>query len=233
MQNRMQVKLINFTPNPERTVALAARLCYSRRGVEDLQENLTREEEVRLLESLISMGHWSPLEHASFTFAAEGVSRALTHQLVRHRIASYSQKSQRWVNEEAFTFITPPSIQGNAEALRRYQSLMEEIREAYRALAQVVPREDARYVLPQACETKIIFTFNARSLLNFFRQRLCTRAQWEIRQMARLMLAEVRREAPVLFAQAGPTCETEGVCYEGEMSCGRAPVIKSRARAHD
>lgn len=233
MNSMMQVKLINFTPQPERTVALAARMCYANAGVEDLEENLAREDEVRLLEKLIAMGHLSPLEHVSFTFAAEGISRALTHQLVRHRIASYSQKSQRWVSEEDFAFITPPSIRGNEEALLRYEALMEEIRRAYNALARVVPKEDARYVLPQACETKIIFTFNARSLLNFFRQRLCTRAQWEIRRLARLMLQEVRREAPVLFAKAGPTCDAEGVCYEGEMSCGRAPVIKSRFSAHD
>lgn len=233
MNRPVQVRLINYTPNPERTVALAARICYSPVGVEELAQNLTREDEVRLLHKLISVGHLSPLEHVSFTFAAEGVSRALTHQLVRHRIASYSQKSQRYVGEINFEYIIPPSIRRNEEALDRYQTVMEEINRAYQALVQMVPKEDARYVLPQACESKIVFTFNARSLLNFFQQRLCRRAQWEIRQLAQLMLQEVRQIAPVLFAKAGPTCETEQVCYEGEMSCGRAAVIKSRFGVQD
>lgn len=233
MNRMMQVKLINFTPNPERTVALAARICYSAVGVEELQQSFTREDEVRFLKKLVSVGHLSPLEHVSFTFAAEGVSRALTHQLVRHRIASYSQKSQRYVDESNFAYIIPPSIQNNKEALSRYQAIMEEINGAYQALAQIVPKEDARYVLPQACESKIVFTFNARSLLNFFQQRLCLRAQWEIRQLASLMLQEVRQEAPVLFAKAGPTCETDQVCYEGDMSCGRASIIKSRFGVQD
>lgn len=233
MNRMMQVKLINFTPNPERTVALAARICYSAVGVEELQQNFTREDEVRFLKKLVSVGHLSPLEHVSFTFAAEGVSRALTHQLVRHRIASYSQKSQRYVDESNFAYIIPPSIQNNKEALSRYQAIMEEINGAYQALAQIVPKEDARYVLPQACESKIVFTFNARSLLNFFQQRLCLRAQWEIRQLASLMLQEVRQEAPVLFAKAGPTCETDQVCYEGDMSCGRALIVKSRFGVQD
>lgn len=233
MNRMMRVKLINFTPNPERTVALAARICYSAVGVEELQQDLTREDEVRFLRKLISVGHLSPLEHASFTFAAEGVSRALTHQLVRHRIASYSQKSQRYVDESNFAYITPPSILNNEEALGRYQAIMEEVNRAYHALKQIVPKEDARYVLPQACESKIVFTFNARSLLNFFQQRLCRRAQWEIRQLAGLMLQEVRKTAPVLFAKAGPTCETEQVCYEGDKSCGRASIIKSRFGVQD
>ncbi|NLC77611.1 MAG: FAD-dependent thymidylate synthase [Clostridia bacterium] len=229
----MEVKLINWTPEPERTVALAARLCYSSVGVEDLNANFTKEDEARFLDKLISLGHLSPLEHVSFTFAAEGVSRALTHQLVRHRIASYSQQSQRYVREDDFEFIVPPSIQRKPETLALFHRTMAQINEAYKTLAELVPKEDARYVLPQACETKIVFTFNARSLLNFFQHRLCTRAQWEIRQLAGLMLQEVRRQAPVLFAKAGATCETEGVCYEGELSCGRVSVVKKRSSGED
>lgn len=225
----MQVKLINNTPNPERTVAAAARLCYSAIGAEALMEKFTREDEIKLLEKLISLGHLSPLEHASFTFAVEGISRALSHQLVRHRIASYSQQSQRYVLERNFEYIIPPSIKGNPEALAIFENTMSEIRASYQKLVEIVPKEDARFVLPQAGETKIVFTFNARSLLNFFEHRLCQRAQWEIRRLARLMLIEVKKEAPVLFVKAGPTCDIEGVCYEGELSCGRAAIIKARA----
>jgi len=225
----VKVKLINYTPNPERTVAAAARLCYSAVGAETLLERFTREEELKLLEKLITSGHLSPLEHANFTFAVEGISRALSHQLVRHRIASYSQQSQRYVLEKNFEYIIPPSVKRNPEGLAVFKETMEEINQAYQKLVELVPKEDARFVLPQASETKIVFTFNARSLLNFFEHRLCQRAQWEIRHLGRLMLMEVKKVAPVLFAKAGPTCETAGICYEGEFSCGRAAIIKSRA----
>ncbi len=224
----MKVQLINHTPQPERTVAAAARLCYSSVGAEAILENLSREEEIKLLKKLISLGHLSPLEHASFTFAVEGVSRALSHQLVRHRIASYSQKSQRYVGERQFSYIIPPTIQHNPEALAQFTQAMEELARVYEQLLSTVPKEDARYVLPAACETKLVFTFNGRSLLNFFAHRLCRRAQWEIRKMACLMLEQVQAVAPVLFQNAGPSCETHGVCYEGSLSCGRAPVIKER-----
>ena len=174
-----------------------------------------------LLDRIAEMGHLSTFEHASFTFAIEGVSRALTHQLVRHRIASYSQQSQRYVSEEAFEYIMPPSIASSPEAAALFNELMGQIREAYTTLNSLVPKEDARYVLPNACETKIVCTFNARSLLNFFSHRCCNRAQWEIRELAYKMLDQVRKVAPGLFAQAGPPCEAQGVCPEGEMSCGK------------
>lgn len=229
----MQIKLINWTPDPERTVAAAARLCYSSAGAETLLDEFKKEEVAELIKKLISSGHLSPFEHANFTFAVEGVSRALTHQLVRHRIASYSQQSQRYVSEDDFALITPPSIKGDPEALALFNQTMAEINQAYKALAQRVPKEDARYVLPQACETKLVVSFNARSLLNFFERRLCRRAQWEIRQLARLMLAELRSLAPLLFAKAGPTCDTQGICFEGAMSCGRASTIKKRFGGED
>lgn len=224
----MKVRLLNHTPEPEKTVAAAARLCYSAVGATELLANLTREQEENLLSKLIALGHLSPFEHASFTFGVEGISRALSHQLVRHRIASYSQQSQRYVGEEDFAFIIPPSVKAKEESLAFFQEIMGDINRAYKKLRELVPKEDARYVLPQACETKIVFTFNAHSLLNFFEKRLCHRAQWEIRQMAELMLEEVEKVAPLLFAPAGPTCDTQGVCYEGELTCGRAKVIKSR-----
>lgn len=224
----IKVDLIAYTPEPEAVVASAARICYSAIGASELKENLGSEEIKKFLKKLISLGHLSPLEHASFTFAIEGVSRALSHQLVRHRIASYSQKSQRYVDEENFEYIIPPSIAADPHALELYRTRMEEIRSAYRELARIVPREDARYILPNATETKLVCTFNARSLWNFFRLRCCRRAQWEIRELAEGMRREVRRVAPTLFALAGPSCETEGICWEGSMSCGRAREIRRR-----
>jgi thymidylate synthase (FAD) len=224
----MHVELVAHTPDPETAVALAARLCYSARGVTELRNNLDRSEVSALLRHLVSMGHLSPAEHANFTFAIEGVSRALSHQLVRHRIASYSQKSQRYVSEKDFAYVTPPSVAANPEAAAAFHAQITAIQSAYRELAKVVPREDARYLLPNATETQLVCTFNARSLLNFFRLRCCRRAQWEIRKLACLMRDEVRRVAPVLFALAGPSCETEGICWEGDLSCGRAADVRRR-----
>lgn len=218
----MQVKLINYTPSPDRAVATAMRLCYSAVGAEELMEKLSEEQVAKLVDKVVGMGHTSTIEHASFTFAIEGVSRVLTHQLVRHRIASYSQQSQRYVKEHDFEYILPPSIAAKPEAKAKFEALMENIRAAYDELvAAGIPAEDARYSLANATETKIVVTMNARTLLNFFKERCCTRAQWEIRQMANLMLEEVRKVSPLLFKKAGPTCVTEGVCHEGAMSCGR------------
>lgn len=224
----MKVRLVAYTPDPETAVALAARMCYSKRGVEDIQKDLHEKEVHRLVNLLTAVGHMSPTEHASFTFAVEGISRACSHQLVRHRIASYSQKSQRYVDETGFSFVIPPSIRDNKEALDIYLEEMERLKECYKRLAALVPKEDARYVLPNATETQLIMTFNTRSLHNFFRQRLCQRAQWEIRELAERMLQEVRKVAPVLFAKAGPSCEVEGICWEGDKSCGRCEDIRER-----
>ncbi|HHX87202.1 MAG TPA: FAD-dependent thymidylate synthase [Firmicutes bacterium] len=217
----MHVQLLAWTCEPERTVSAAARLCYSSDSVSELARKMTPQRQASFIEKLVDMGHQSPLEHASFTFGVEGVSRALSHQLVRHRIASYSQKSQRYVDESRFDFITPPSVAASSEAARVFTEQMENIREAYRQLCAMVPREDARYLLPNACETKLVVTMNARSLLHFFQVRCCRRAQWEIRQLAGMMLQEVRRVSPLLFKHAGPQCETKGFCPEGELSCGR------------
>ena len=224
----MEVKLINYTPEPEKTVAAAARLCYSSSGIEKLLEGLGQENTSAFLAKLISMGHESPFEHVSFTFGIEGISRNLSHQLVRHRIASYSQKSQRYVAENYFSYIIPPSIEKNPDTFRLYQEKMGELQQVYQVLAKSVPKEDARYILPGACETKLLATFNARSLLNFFAHRCCERAQWEIRALAKEMLKLVKEVAPILFSKAGPTCVTEGVCYEGELSCGRIKKITSK-----
>jgi len=226
----MNVKLISFTPDAERKVAMAARLCYSPIGAAELEEKLSDAQVKKLVEKILSMGHFSTLEHASFTFAIEGVSRVLTHQLVRHRIASYSQQSQRYVKEHNFEYILPPSVAANSLAKSRFEGLMEEIREVYAELIALgVHQEDARYCLANATETKILVTMNVRALFNFFELRCCTRAQWEIRKMAELMLAEVRGVAPILFAKAGPTCISGGYCREGDLSCGRLEVIKGQA----
>jgi thymidylate synthase (FAD) len=223
----VKVDLIHFTPEPERTVAMAARLCYSAIGAEQLAESLSEKQVQTLVGKIVDMGHLSTFEHASFTFAIEGISRVLTHQLVRHRIASYSQQSQRYVREHEFEYIVPPSVAAVPEAKQRFEVLMEDIRKTYEELtAMGVHQEDARYCLSNATETKILVTMNARSLLNFFQLRCCTRAQWEIRALAEKMLRLVKAQAPLLFSKAGPTCISEGYCKEGAMSCGRMTKIK-------
>ncbi len=228
----MEVKLLRHTPEPEKTVAMSARLCYSPIGAAQLEEKMTDEQAAKLVRKLVSMGHFSTLEHVTFTFAIEGVSRVLTHQLVRHRIASYSQQSQRYVKEHNFETIMPPTIAARPEAKEKFNRLMQDIQDLYNEYTEMgIPAEDARYVLPNAAETKIVCTFNVRSLMNFFSLRCCTRAQWEIRQLAEKMLAECKKVAPVLFENAGPTCVSEGVCHEGEMSCGRLQAILAQKNA--
>lgn len=222
----MKVNLIRYTPEPERSVAIAARLCYSPVGVDELNEKLSDEAVAKFVRKLSDLGHASTFEHVSFTFAVEGVSRVLTHQLVRHRIASYSQQSQRYVVEHDFESIMPPAIMKNAAAKEKFASLMQDIQNVYTELVTLgIDKEDARYVLPNATETKIVITMNVRSLLNFFELRCCQRAQWEIRTLAQKMLIEVKKVAPVLFEKAGPTCETARICNEGEMSCGRLEAL--------
>jgi thymidylate synthase (FAD) len=218
----MKVNLMRYTPEPERVVAMAARLCYSPVGAEALAESMTSEQVDRLVKKIVEMGHMSTLEHVSFTFAIEGVSRVLTHQLVRHRIASYSQQSQRYVSEHDFEYIVPPTINANPQAQFKFAALMANIRQSYDELVTLgIPREDARYCLANAAETKIMITMNARALLHFFAERCCMRAQWEIRQMAELMLKIVRQVAPLLFEKAGAACVTTGYCTQGALSCGR------------
>ena len=225
----MKVRLIRYTPEPERAVALAGRLCYSPVGVDDLDEKMSDDAVYKLVGKLAGLGHMSTFEHASFTFAVEGVSRVLTHQLVRHRIASYSQQSQRYVAERDFEHIVPLSVDKNPAAREKFLSLMENIKKTYNELCDMgINKEDSRYVLPNATETKIVITMNARSLYNFFELRCCYRAQWEIRILAEKMLELVRAVAPVLFAKAGATCESSRICNEGDMTCGRlAALIKA------
>jgi len=226
----LKVKLLDYTPEPERVVAMAARLCYSAAGAEELSERLSDEQVQKMVKKMVKLGHGSTLEHASFTFGIEGVSRVLTHQLVRHRIASYDQQSQRYVAAHGFQYITPPSIAENPQAKARFDRVIADIRAAYDELKEMgVPQEDARYVLANATETKILVTMNARTLMHFFNLRCCYRAQWEIREMAYKMLEAVKQVAPTLFHNAGASCVNTGRCPEGEMTCGRlAEMLKLR-----
>lgn len=229
----MEVCLLGHTPQPELAVAAAARLCYSPDQVDELLEGLTLAQARKFIAKLRQMGHLSPFEHASFTFGIAGVSRSLSHQLVRHRIASYSQQSQRYVQfKQKLPVVVPPSIAADEAALAKFQEAIDTIETAYQELLQLVPAEDARYVLPNACKTNLVMTMNARSLLNFFTLRCCSRAQWEIRELAWRILDLVQEAAPALFADAGPNCWRDSGCQEGAMSC-RQPPARTRTREAD
>ena len=228
-EDKIKVVLLSHTIDPEQNVVAAIRQCYSAVGAEELKEKTSAETRDRLVNQVVESGHTSTVEHAVFTFAIEGISRACSHQLVRHRVASYSQQSQRYVDlsKSELGYIVPPEIKNDKKLLEKYQKVMDLIENEYRELVKVgVKPEDARYVLPNACQTKIVVTMNARSLLNFFRERCCLRAQWEIRILANLMLAEVKKVAPKIFENAGASCVSEGICWEGNMSCGLWKTIK-------
>jgi len=216
----MNVELLYHTPDPERAVATAARLCYAPVGAAELMETLSEEKIEHVLGTIMESGHFSTLEHASYTFAIDGVSRAMTHQLVRHRLASFNQQSQRYVTfKETPEFIRPATVD-EAGAAEAFDETVKAAFEAYHKLVELgVPAEDARYLLPNACETKIAVTMNIRELLHFFSLRCCNRAQWEIREVACKMLELVRPTAPHIFKTAGPGC-VRGVCPEGKMTCG-------------
>ena len=224
----MQVELLYHTPEPERAVATAARLCYAPIGASELMDSLSDEDIRKVLRTILAGGHLSTLEHASYTFAIDGVSRALTHQLVRHRLASFNQQSQRYVKfADGLETIKPESIARNEEANRLFDEMIEKTVEAYQAFLDAgIPAEDARYILPNASETKIVVTMNIRELLHFFSLRCCNRAQWEIRALAWKMLELARPTAPFIFADAGPGC-VRGACPEGKMTCGNPyPRVK-------
>ena len=251
----LQVNLIAHTPNPEQVVAAAAKLCYSDAHIADLMDGLTPEKTTAFLNKLTDLGHASPTEHASFTFAIEGVSRTLLAQITRHRIASFSVQSQRYVRLDDFKYVIPPEIEVIPEAkaafidsmnedARRYLDLVQKLEDGHtarymaegmtekaaRAKASKQANEDARFVLPNACETKMIVTMNTRSLQNFFNLRCCNRAQWEIRALAEEMLKLVYPVAPTLFRNAGPRC-LSGPCPEGRMCCGKAAEVRAHYEA--
>jgi len=222
----MYVQLLTYTPCPEAAAATAARLCYSSTTIEQIFERRS-EDHAALLAKILDLGHFSVLEHSSFTFGIEGISRACSHQLVRHRIASFSQQSQRYVAvQERFAAVTPPSIAQNPLLAERFEQFLDDCHLLYgELLAAGIPAEDARFVLPNAAETKLVMTMNARELRHFFALRCCRRAQWEIRAMATEMLRLCMQVSPLLFAGAGPGC-LAGACPEGKMTCGQAAAVR-------
>lgn len=228
----LDVKLVSYTPNPADVIYIAAKQCYSQNNTFDLYTNEDPVKRDEFIKKIINSGHTSVIEHVSFTFSVTGLSRAASHQLVRHRIASYSQSSQRYINEKNFGYVIPPKIQSNKKAYDKYNELMNNIRNCYNELLNIVgeeSKEDIRYILPQATETKIYITMNCRSLLNFFSLRCCNRAQWEIRFLANLMLYECRGILPQVFENAGAACEKDKVCHELK-SCGKYPSDKKDSK---
>ena len=251
----MKVTLIAHTPMPEKIVASSAKLCYSPATIDTVMDGLTEDSTAAFVDMLSEIGHESPIEHATFTFGIEGVSRSLLAQLTRHRIASYSVQSQRYVCEKMFEYVLPPEIASIPEAAEEYRLAMEEDQRHYDRLTALLKEkhladlmaagktekeaaraaekkaiEDARFVLPNACTTKIMMTMNARSLKNFFKHRCCHRAQWEIQELAEEMYRLCVRVAPHLFKNAGPSC-VNGACPEGKMSCGRAAEMRNKYKA--
>ena len=264
MGTEIKCKIIAHTPNAEEVITKAGKLCYSAVGVDEIGEKQTEETIAKFVNMLASMGHESPMEHISFTFAVEGISRACSHQLVRHRLASYSQQSQRYVNlEKTFNYVIPKSIKKYKFISEIYINAMNNAFESYVELSRELLKclvydflveekkvfstdteydvleqymlsenkrkynqfiksaiEDARYVLPNSCETKLVFTMNARTLMNFFKHRHCKRAQEEIRDLATIMLEQVREICPTLFKYSGAGCQI-GKCPEGAMCCGQ------------
>lgn len=245
-----KVTLLAYTPNPEKTVSCAAKLCYSPSTIDTVMDNLTDENVASFIDMLSEIGHESPIEHVSFTFGIEGVSRAFLAQITRHRLASYSVQSQRYVREAQFDFVTPPAIAENPETLSIFNEAMEKCQQYYDKIADVLKEsyikeniskglseknairnaekkaiEDARFVLPNACDTKMVVTMNARSLLNFFKHRCCNRAQWEILDVANQMLQLCLNVAPHIFSNAGPSC-IRGKCPEGNMTCGMIEQVR-------
>lgn len=213
----MNVQLLAHTPAPEQLVAASAKLCYSAASIADLAA-IEADKAAEFIGKLPE-AHQSPFEHVSFTFGIEGVSRAMLAQITRHRIASFSVQSQRYVEMGHFGYVIPQTIAENDEALDEYQHLMCLVRIVYNKLIELgIPAEDARFVLPNACETRMIVTMNARELLHFFSLRCCKRAQWEIRAVADEMLRLCKEVAPEIFAKAGPGC-VRGHCPEGKGRC--------------
>lgn len=240
---KLSVTLLRHTPDPQEIVAMGAKLCYSSAGIEELKQGIESKSQEPFLERLTDAGHLSPIEHASFTFGIEGVSRSLLAQITRHRIASFSVKSQRYVSEVSaskddgvFGYIIPPRIEAlGTEYVEIFKNQMSQIQRWYDFWVEKLgaagesANEDARFVLPNAAETKMLVTMNARELLHFFSLRCCDRAQWEIRALATEMLRLVKTAAPVIFRDAGPGC-LRGPCPEGKMSCGRIVEVKEKFR---
>ena len=228
----MKVKLIAYTKDPEKVVTAAIRQCYSAIGAGDLKKKTDKETQKRLIGQIMASGHTSTLEHASFTFAVEGISRVTEVQLMRHRLASYSVQSGRYVKRGKAKYVVPEAVKADKAVNKKFNKLLKEIQEFYNQMMEAgIKAEDARYVQPQSIQTKVVITMNARALLHFFELRCSRRAQWEIQRMANLMLAQAKKVAPVIFEKAGPTCLNSGICYEGDLSCGLYKALKGEVRA--
>lgn len=233
-KTQMKVALIRHTLSPQELCALGARLCYSRANVADLQQRVEAKDQSRFIQSLMEMGHLSVMEHASFTFGVEGVSRVLLAQLTRHRLASFSVQSQRYVSYgQGFGYVVPPRITAlGEEAEAEYCRQMDQMHAWYRQWQERLGQgegsnEDARFVLPGACETRLLMTMNVRELRHFFSLRMCSRAQWEIRALAAQMHRLCLATAPELFKDAGPAC-LRGGCDQGAKSCGQMKAVRER-----
>lgn len=245
----LKVTLLTHTPEPQKIMAAAAKLCYARADIDTVTDGLTPEKVESFIDMLSGLGHESPMEHMVFSFGIENVSRSLLAQITRHRMASFSVQSQRYVSEKDFQFVTPPEIEKDKNAQKIFLDTMDSIAASYNTLADALKSrylaegmaekaaekkaiEDARYVLPNACTTKMIVTMNARSLHNFFKLRCCNRAQWEIRELACKMLELVKEVAPNVFKDAGPAC-VRGGCSEGGMSCGKAKEVRQKFKGEN
>jgi thymidylate synthase (FAD) len=223
----MKVSLVSCTRDPEMTCARCASVSWRRKGMKAISLDEARQ----IIRRVLGYGHESVIEHACFTFFIEDISRSLTHQLVRHRIASFTQQSMRYVDlvKSKSYFIVPKSISEDEELARLFGDLMAKCKNTYDILRKRgVPPEDSRFALPIATQTKIAITMNARELRHFFAMRCCLRAQWEIRQLANRMLKICKTTAPSLFEGAGPSCVKLAYCPEGELTCGRLnQVVKT------
>lgn len=276
----MKVKLLSHTNNPEKVIAMSGKLCYAGCNIDELEENLTPEEIERFINMLIRINHQSPLEHASFTFAVEGISRVAEQQLTRHRIASYSIQSGRYVSRDNAEFTVPEDIKEYDYLNEEYNDFCNAAKNTYKYISDSlltqycyeylvntikeydediqqdetfihsVMREDhkkeynafkkkaienARMVFPNSLQTKIIFTMNLRTLINFFEHRCCFRAQEEIRELANEMLKICKKEFPLLFNKLGASCK-KGYCPEGAMQCsqlkGVIPTLADLQKSH-
>lgn len=221
----MDVKLIAYTQNPDRVCASAAFTSWKKHSTKELFEELSDKEAFDFLRMVMGFGHVSVTEHANFTFSLKGISRACSHQLVRHRIASYTQQSQRYVKfgRDELKYVIPNSIK-KSKFSKEFHEMLNRVSEFYEKMLKEIPAEDARYILPNAIETNLTVTMNARELNHFFGLRLCERSQWEIRELAQRMLNEAKKVAPVLFEKSGPRCEELGYCPEGKLGCGKMPT---------
>lgn len=218
-----KVNLISRPQNMLQVVYTACRTCYSADYPVEIYKNAPDEEKMlKLISKVISSGHYSTIEHIQITYAISNVSRACTHQLVRHRHMSFSQKSQRYVKEKGlFDYLTPDSIAKNPELLKKYNDFMSKTAELYELfLENGIVAEDARYILPNAAASSMVVSLNLRELIHLANLRLCTRAQKEIRILVKKMCEEILKEEPWLSKHLVPKCERLGYCDE-DKSCGR------------